>query len=124
MEIAIRMLRPETKNMDITAAIDKTAAAYGVKPIENMVSHSLERNHVDGALREGGGIVAQFKSTVMVMPNGLVKITGLPLDVDTLALTCKLEDEALLKTLNSALKPKKKEAPAEEGRRCARRRVK
>ncbi|CAJ0930927.1 unnamed protein product, partial [Mesorhabditis belari] len=223
MEIGIRMLRQGTKNMDITEAIDKTASAYGVKPIENMISHSLERNKIDGEkmiiqnpdekqrsamekctidkhevyaidvlFSTGPGktkdmdarttvfkredtqyslkmkasrvffhdvvskfgfmpftlrafedevkakmgvvecerhgllrpyqvlyekeeeVVAQFKATVLVMPSGLLKIAGLPLDVESLNPTKKLEDEALLKTLNSSLKPKKKK-PATSG---------
>ncbi|KAK6016974.1 putative DNA-binding protein, partial [Ostertagia ostertagi] len=48
MEVAIRMLQPGNKTMDITAAIDKVAADYGVTPIENMVSHQLQRDQIDG----------------------------------------------------------------------------
>ncbi|PAV71751.1 hypothetical protein WR25_04400 [Diploscapter pachys] len=218
MEIAIRMLRPETKNMDITAAIDKTASEYGVTPIENMLSHQLARNQIDGekqiiqnpgekqrgemekvaidkyeayaidilfsngkgkakdqntrttifkkndevvyslkmkasriffsecqkehgsmpfTLRSfedevkakmgvlecekhgllkpyqvlyenAGDLVAQFKSTVLVMPNGLLKITGIPLDYSLLDTDAKLKDPALIATLSTNLKPKNK----------------
>ena len=217
MEIAVRGLRPGTKNSDITANIDKVAELYKVKPIENMVSHQLERNKIDGEKQiiqnpgekqkgdvekctidkheayaidvifttgEGKArdldtrttvfkkadevvyslkmktsrtflsdattkfgcmpftlraledevkakmgvvecerhglmrpyqvlyekeseLVAEFKCTVLVMPNGLLKIAGLPLDVDSLNATAKLEDEALIAKLKEPLKPKK-----------------
>ena len=60
MEIAIRSLRAGNTNLQITANIDKvlfavafsknfqTAAEYGVTPIENMLSHQLQRNQIDG----------------------------------------------------------------------------
>ncbi|GMR48118.1 hypothetical protein PMAYCL1PPCAC_18313, partial [Pristionchus mayeri] len=218
LEIAIRSLRPGTKNMDITTNIGKVAEQYGVKAIENMVSHQLERNKIDGekqivqnpgeklksevekstvevhevyavdvlfttgegkardldtrttvfkksdevvyqlkmkasrvflsdAVAKSGSMpftlrafedevrakmgvvecerhglmrpyqvlyekegeyVAQFKATVLVLPNGLLKIAGLPLDVNTLNVSAKLEDPFLISKLNEALKPKKK----------------
>lgn len=55
-----------------------------------------------------GESVAQFKATVLVLPNGLLKIAGLPLDVNILSTTAKLEDAVLISKLNEALKPKKK----------------
>ncbi|VDP17549.1 unnamed protein product [Heligmosomoides polygyrus] len=192
MEVAIRMLQPGNKTMDITAAIDKVAADYGVVPIENMVSHQLERDQIDGekqiiqnpgekqrsemerftiekheayaidvlfstgkgkgkdmdtrttvfkrneevqyslrlkAARFGvmpftlrafedevkakmgvvepekhgllrpyqviyeaaGEVVAQFKATVLIMPNGLLKIAGLPLDMSLIETDAKLK---------------------------------
>lgn len=48
LEIAIRSLRPDTENTTITKNIDKTAAEFGLTPIENMLSHQLERNEIDG----------------------------------------------------------------------------
>lgn len=70
--------------------------------------------------------MAQFKATVLIMPNGLLKITGLPLDTDVRFIVCfrvgifqalettaKLEDATLVATLNQSLKPKnKKKKPA------------
>lgn len=38
-----------------------------------------------------GEVVAQFKATVLVMPNGLLKVAGLPLDVDTLETQAQLK---------------------------------
>ncbi|VDM44912.1 unnamed protein product [Toxocara canis] len=49
MEVAMRMLRPGLyKNMEITDMIDKIASIYKVKPIENMLSHELKKNKIDG----------------------------------------------------------------------------
>lgn len=218
MEVAIRMLQPGNKTMDITTAIDKVAADYGVIPIENMVSHQLMRDQIDGekqiiqnpgekqrmemekftiekyevyaidilfstgkgkakdmdtrttvfkrnedvqyslrlkaarALMKDckdrfgvmpftlrafedevkakmgvvepekhgllrpyqvyyeavGEVVAQFKATVLIMPNGLLKIAGLPLDMNLIDTDAKLKDSGLIATLNSQLKKKKK----------------
>uniref|UniRef100_A0A1I7XUD2 Peptidase_M24 domain-containing protein n=1 Tax=Heterorhabditis bacteriophora TaxID=37862 RepID=A0A1I7XUD2_HETBA len=229
MEIAIRMLRPGTKNFDITTAIDKVAAEYGVTPIENMTSHQLERNQIEGekqiiqnpgekqkvdmekvtidkheayaieilfstgkgkpkdmdarttvfkkndevqyqlkmkasrvfitecnnkhgsmpftlrsfedevkakmgvvecekhglvrpyqvVYENVGDVVAVFKSTVLVMPNGLLKIAGLPLDYSILETTNKLEDATLIATLNSQLKNKRKKVVKKDGNAAA-----
>uniref|UniRef100_A0A915Q3W9 Peptidase M24 domain-containing protein n=1 Tax=Setaria digitata TaxID=48799 RepID=A0A915Q3W9_9BILA len=218
MEAAIRMLRPGLyKNMEITDMIDKIASIYKVKPVENMLSHELRKNKIDGEKQiiqnpgekqrsemtkcnfekfevyaidilmstgEGktrmldsrttvykkvddlvyslkvkasrmflsaavnkyglmpftlrsfedeklakmgvvecerhnlmrpyqvlyerdGEFVAQFKSTVLIMPNGLLKITGFPLDMKTLESDIKIEDQLITSLLNSSLKPKK-----------------
>ncbi|VDK76350.1 unnamed protein product [Onchocerca ochengi] len=202
MEAAIRMLRPGLyKNMEITDMIDKIANIYQVKPVENMLSHELRKNKIDGekqiiqnpgekqrsemtkcsfekfevyaidilmstgktrildsrttvykkvddlvyslkvkasrmflsaavnkyglmpfTLRSfedeklakmgvvecerhnlmrpyqvlyerDGEFVAQFKSTVLIMPNGLLKITGFPLDMNMLESDMKIEDQ-------------------------------
>uniref|UniRef100_A0A1I7UB84 Peptidase_M24 domain-containing protein n=1 Tax=Caenorhabditis tropicalis TaxID=1561998 RepID=A0A1I7UB84_9PELO len=225
LEIAIRSLRPETLNNDITKNIDKTAAEYGLTPIENMLSHQLERNLIDGEKKiiqnsgekqkaeiekvkidkheayaidilfstgkgqpkdmdtrttvyrknesvsyqlkmkasrtffhdvnkqhgpmpftlrsfeeevkakmgvvecekygllvpypvlyeKEGEFVAQFKATVLVMPNGLLKIAGLPFDTDSYQSDLSIKDAELQTVLKSALKPKKKkEAKKEE----------
>ncbi|CAO4374641.1 unnamed protein product [Caenorhabditis nigoni] len=225
LEIAIRSLRPEASNTDVTRNIDKTAAEFGLTPIENMLSHQLERNEIEGekkiiqnsgekqkgevekvtidkheayaidilfstgkgqpkdmdtrttvykknesvsyqlkmkasrvffsdvnkqhgpmpfSLRsfeeevkakmgvvecekyglltpypvlyeKEGDFVAQFKATVLVMPNGLLKIAGLPFDSDVYQSERSVQDADLQTVLKSALKPKKKkEAKKEE----------
>ncbi|VDN45223.1 unnamed protein product [Gongylonema pulchrum] len=49
METAIRMLRPGVyKNVEITDIIEKVANTYKVKPVENMLSHELRKNKIDG----------------------------------------------------------------------------
>ncbi|VIO87743.1 DNA-binding protein, 42 kDa containing protein [Brugia malayi] len=218
MEAAVRMLRPGLyKNIEITDMIDKIANIYKVRPVENMLSHELRKNKIDGEKQiiqnpgekqrsemtkcsfekfevyaidilmstgEGktrildsrttvykkvddlvyslkvkasrmflsaavnkyglmpftlrsfedeklakmgvvecerhnlmrpyqvfyerdGEYVAQFKSTVLIMPNGLLKITGFPLDMNTLESDVKIEDQLITSLLNSSLKPKK-----------------
>uniref|UniRef100_A0A914X121 Peptidase M24 domain-containing protein n=2 Tax=Plectus sambesii TaxID=2011161 RepID=A0A914X121_9BILA len=219
MEAAIRMLRPgQHKNMEVTDTIQRFADIYQVKPVENMLSHQIKRNKIDGEKQiiqapgekqrsemekcefdkyevyaidvlmstgDGKGrdldtrttvykksddlvyslkmkasrtflseavnkfgsmpftlrsweeektaklgviecerhglmkpyqvlyerdneIVAQFKSTVLVMPNGLLKITGLPLDTEVYSTEHKVDDEKLSQLLASSLKPSKK----------------
>ncbi|MCP9265483.1 Proliferation-associated protein 2G4 [Dirofilaria immitis] len=191
MEAAVRMLRPGLyKNMEITDMIDKIANIYQVKPVENMLSHELRKNKIDGEkqiiqnpgekqrsemtkcsfekfevyaidilMSTGEGImflsaavnkyglmpftlrsfedeklakmgvvecerhnlmrpyqvlyerdgefVAQFKCTVLIMSNGLLKITGFPLDMNILESDMKIEDQLITSLLNSSLKPKK-----------------
>ncbi|KHN80833.1 Proliferation-associated protein 2G4 [Toxocara canis] len=226
MEVAMRMLRPGLyKNMEITDMIDKIASIYKVKPIENMLSHELKKNKIDGekqiiqnpgekqrsdmvkcsfekyeayavdilmstgegktrdldtrttvykkaddlvyslkmkasrtffsaAVNKYGAMpftlrsfedergakmgviecerhalmrpyqvlyerdtefVAQFKATVLVMPNGLLKITGLPLDTSCIECDVKIDDPSVSSLLNSSLKPKKSKKKAEVG---------
>lgn len=38
-----------------------------------------------------GEVVAQFKATVLIMPNGLLKIAGLPLDMSLIETDAKLK---------------------------------
>lgn len=59
--------------------------------------------------------VAQFKFTVILMPNGPLKITGLTFDEETVASECQIEDEDLKALLTQsasrkAAKKKKKKA--------------
>lgn len=72
-----------------------------------------------------GEFVSEFKSTVLLMPNGTMKITGLPLDLDAYQTENKIEDKeinalletALIKKKNNKNKNKKKAAadkPAEK----------
>jgi hypothetical protein len=57
-----------------------------------------------------GEVVAHFKCTAIIMPSGILKIAGLPLDLDTLQCDVKIEDEQLAALLKEPLKPKKKKA--------------
>ncbi|CAI5449572.1 unnamed protein product [Caenorhabditis angaria] len=204
LEVAVRSLRPDTQNMDITKNIDRVAAEYGVTPIENMernndqklkrlksrstklmpstfffstgpgkskdldtrttvfkknesVQYQLkmkasrvfytELNKVHGPMpfslrgfeeevkakmgvvecekygllsgypvlyEKEGEFVAQFKATVLVMPNGLLKITGLPLETEVYESEATLKDPELVTIFKSALKPKKKKDAAKK----------
>lgn len=42
-----------------------------------------------------GEFVAEFKYTVLLMPNGTMKITGLPLDLDTYTTENSITDDAV-----------------------------
>jgi len=53
-------------------------------------------------------IVAQFKATVLIMPSGLLKITGLPFESDHYQSEYKIEDKKLWQLIQSSLKPKNK----------------
>jgi curved DNA binding protein len=52
--------------------------------------------------------VAEFKYTVLLMPNGTMKITGLPLELDSYQTENSITDEALKNLLISSLSTKKK----------------
>jgi curved DNA binding protein len=60
--------------------------------------------------------VAQFKYTVLLMPTGSHKITGLPLDLDLFESEHKIEDETIKGLLERSVAPKagknKKKKPA------------
>jgi curved DNA binding protein len=61
--------------------------------------------------------VAQFKFTVLLMPNGPHKITGLPFDPDSCQSDKKIEDVDILKLLKTSANPKaakKKKKAAEK----------
>ena len=45
---------------------------------------------------KNGEFVSQFKFTVLLMPNGQNKITGMPLDLETIESEHKIEDQELL----------------------------
>jgi len=47
-EAALRVLRPGRTNADVTDVIKKAAAAYGVEPLEGVLSHQVSRNVIDG----------------------------------------------------------------------------
>jgi hypothetical protein len=59
--------------------------------------------------------VAHFKATVIILPNGILKIAGLPLEDGLYETDLKIEDEQLAALIKEALKPKKKKAKKTEG---------
>merc|ERR1711983_28031 len=63
-----------------------------------------------------GTYVAQYKFTVLLMPNGPHKITGLPFDESLVKTEKSLKDEEILKLLKSSAsaKAKKKKKAAEK----------
>ena len=50
--------------------------------------------------------MAQFKATVILMPNGPLKITGLPFDSDLFHTELKVEDEEVKAMLASSVSKK------------------
>jgi len=63
--------------------------------------------------------VAQFKFTVLLMPNGPHKITGLPLDLTVYETEHKIEDDSIKELLSRSANPKsgkkKKKAAKAQG---------
>merc|ERR1712039_629086 len=52
-----------------------------------------------------GEIVAQFKFTLLLLPGGTKKITGLPVDDKVIASSCTVKDEELKKILSASANP-------------------
>merc|ERR1719284_165206 len=59
--------------------------------------------------------VAQFKFTVLLLPGGTKKVTGLDLNKDKFNTTCEIKDDALKQLLASSANPKKKKKKAAKG---------
>jgi curved DNA binding protein len=55
-----------------------------------------------------GEFVAEFKFTVLLMPNGQMKITGLPIDLDLYESEYKIMDSDIKQLLTSSTQKKKK----------------
>nr|KAG5707119.1 hypothetical protein BaRGS_011830 [Batillaria attramentaria] len=90
---------------------DEKKAKMGV--VECVKHDLMQPFHV--LFEREGEFVAQFKATVILMPNGPLKITGLPFDVDLFQTEHKVEDEEVKALLASsasrkAAKKKKKKA--------------
>jgi len=47
-ELAIRLLKPGSKNTEISEVIKKAAAAFGCQPMEAVLSHQMKRYVIDG----------------------------------------------------------------------------
>lgn len=57
-------------------------------------------------------VVAHFKATAVILPNGIIKLAGLPLDTSLFQSELRVEDKALAALLQESLKPKKKKPAA------------
>ncbi len=66
-------------------------------------------------------IVAQFKFTVLLMPNGPQKITGISLDPTAFQTENCITDEEIKKLITSSTrnKPNKKKKPATDGNKVS-----
>lgn len=47
-EVALRLVRPDNVNYQVTDAIQKAAESYKCKPISGMLSHQLKQFRIDG----------------------------------------------------------------------------
>lgn len=73
----------------------------------------LEEYHV---LKEKPNeFVAQFKFTVLLLPGGTKKVTGLDFQKDLFNSSCEIKDEGLKQLLASSANPKKKKKKAAKG---------
>jgi curved DNA binding protein len=62
--------------------------------------------------------VAQFKFTLLLLPGGTKRITGLPFPEATLVSTREIKDEGLKKILSASANPKKKKKPKKDGQKA------
>jgi len=62
-----------------------------------------------------GEFVAEFKYTILLMPNGQMKITGLPLDLDLYESEYKIVDNDIKQLLTSATQKKKNKKKKKKG---------
>lgn len=83
---------------------DEKTAKMGVLECEK---HGLMKPY-QVLFEKPGEIVAQFKATVLIMPSGLLKITGLALDEELFSSQHRIEDKNLIQLIQSSLKPSKK----------------
>merc|ERR1719150_515954 len=97
----------------LRAIEDEQVARIGVS--ESKRHELLEEYPV---LREKDGqFIAQFKFTVLLLPGGTKKITGLALgDLEKqVASSCAVQDEEMKKVLASSANPKKQKKKKKEG---------
>lgn len=78
--------------------------------ITECVNHDLMEPYPVYYEKEGE-FVAEFKFTVLIMPNNTMKITGLPIDMDCYQTDNSITDEATKALLNMSLVTKKKKKP-------------
>merc|ERR1712121_620153 len=86
----------------------------GMGVVECVKHQVLQPLHV--LYEKEGSFVTQFKFTVLLMPNGPMKITGLPFDEALIKSEKKVEDGEILTLLKQSTNPRanKKEKKAAE----------
>ncbi|CAG0924605.1 unnamed protein product [Notodromas monacha] len=105
--------RFQTMPFNLRMFEDEKKAKMGV--VECLKHKILEPFHV--LYDKQGEFVAQFKYTVLLMPSGPHRITGLPFEAELYETEKKIEDEEINKLLQRSGKPKtnkKKKKPAEK----------
>merc|ERR1712110_1340681 len=95
----------------LRAIEDQQVALIGVSEAKR---HELiEEYHV---LKEKPNeFVAQFKFTVLLLPGGTKKVTGLDFQKDKFNTSCEIKDDALKQLIASSANPKKKKKKAAKG---------
>mmetsp|Transcript_116424 Transcript_116424/g.336309 ORF Transcript_116424/g.336309 Transcript_116424/m.336309 type:complete len:382 (+) Transcript_116424:78-1223(+) len=96
----------------LRAIEDEQVARVGVSEAKR---HELLEEYP--VLKEKDGqFVAQFKFTVLLLPGGTKKVTGLPLKETQVKSACQVQDEEMKKLLATSANPKKqKKKKAKEG---------
>ncbi|KRY69390.1 Proliferation-associated protein 2G4 [Trichinella pseudospiralis] len=89
---------------------DEKKARLGVIECEK---HNLLKPYQVLYEREGE-FVAYFKTTVLVLPSGLVKVCGLGIPLDRYESEFEIQDKELLQLINSSLKHSKKKSKKSE----------
>jgi len=83
---------------------NETRTRLGLK--ENIAHEVITEHHV---MKEKSDChVAQFKYTVLVLPNGVLKITGLDFESELYETECVIEDEEIKKILSTSISKKAK----------------
>jgi len=94
----------DTMCFNLRALADEKKAKMG---INECVNHGLI-TPFPVLFEKEDEIVAQFKFTTLLMPNGPLRITGLPFDVSACESDKKIEDEEILKLLAQSTSKKSK----------------
>ncbi|XP_017694140.1 PREDICTED: proliferation-associated protein 2G4 [Lepidothrix coronata] len=123
-EAALRLVKPGNQNTQVTEAWNKIAHSFHCTPIEGMLSHQLKQHVIDGEKtiiqnpsdqQKAGEFVAQFKFTVLLMPNGPMRITSGPFEPELYKSDFEVQDgelKALLQSSASRKTQKKKKKKA------------
>lgn len=94
---------------------NETRTRLGLK--EN-ISHEVITEH-QVMKEKAGNHVAQFKYTVLVLPTGMLKITGLDFDTESYETSCSIADEEINKLLSSSISKKAKKRNKKKAKTAA-----
>lgn len=94
---------------------NETRTRLGLK--EN-VSHEVIQEH-PVMQEKPGNYVAQFKYTVLVLPHGLLKITGLDFDGSIYETECKIEDDEITNLLSQSISKKANKRKKKKAKQAA-----
>jgi len=95
--------------------INPKTRAFGIKECKE---HELITGY-PVLFEKEGDLVAHFKVTILLLPSGPSRVTGLPLDVSKFTTTEKIKDESIVKLLASGGGAKKKKKKAKNKKKKA-----